>query len=124
MRRILCVAVLIGIIGAVGCAKRQHKEWAALGGTGNTVKLGYEYTGEPPTTNDAQATDVAKKFCNSWGFAYVEPFGNAVEDCIQQQIGFFGRIVCQKMRVTKEYNCVGRYDDVPQPTVSVNKLKK
>jgi len=123
MRRCHFILVLIGFIGLTGCVSKVHKDWVALGGSGTTVKLAYEHwASEVPTTYEPQARDLAKKYCNSWGYTDAEAFGGEVSDCIRYAQGLLGQGPCQAYRVTKEYNCVGRQEAVV-PTEKATKKK-
>ena len=128
MRRVFLVLVLSCLIGPAGCGSHKvHKDWVALGGSGATVKLAYEYHhSEIPTTYEPQAANLAKKYCNGWGYTDAEAFGGVTSDCIARDPGLLGTgalgVGCVQYRVTKEYNCVGRQEALV-PTEKTSKKK-
>lgn len=115
MRKLMLVLVAVAMSTVLaGCAKHVPKYWTATSGSRSDaiVKLSFEYDPEMeiPEIDERQGFEIAKKRCNSWGYADVEAFGGATKHCSSYGFGSFGRNVCRIMLVTKEFQCLGRGD--------------
>lgn len=110
MTLLLAAAFVIG----TGCAKQVTKNWEAAGGSraDATVEVGFTYypEREKPAMSDAQAYQEALRRCQAWGYTDAEPFGLIKENCQQMDFVPFAGLVCGKMLVTRQYQCLGRGD--------------
>lgn len=133
MRRLASVLALAVVFAlGVGCAPKQvQKEWMAVGGSraDATIKLAYSYLpqNEAPIVSQQQAIELATKKCQTWGYEGAEPFGSAMENCAQLATQPFGGMMCMKMNVTAEFQCIGKLPpDIENvsPAMPVTKSKQ
>ncbi|MDR0476681.1 MAG: YecR-like lipofamily protein [Desulfobulbaceae bacterium] len=127
MMLVLIAAAMCAVLA--GCAKPVAKDWVATSGSRSDaiVKLSFQYNPELeiPETNELQALELAKKRCNSWGYANAEAFGGEMRQCTLVGPAPFGGVVCQFMLVTKEYQCTGRGDAAtPSEQIKEESVKK
>lgn len=88
------------LLALTGCATSSH--WAAAGGNKDLglVRLSYEFAGQEPAMNVAQAMSIAANRCNTWGFDRAEPIPGIVRDCTSVDGSR-----CELWKVTREYQC-------------------
>jgi hypothetical protein len=87
-------------LALAGCATTAH--WNAAGGNKDLglVRLSYEFAGDEPAMNVAQALTIAANRCNTWGFDRAQPIAGTVRDCASEDGGH-----CDLWKVTREYQC-------------------
>lgn len=108
--KFIAVATLTATL-LTGCV--TTKDWSATGGSRSdgVVRLSYEVGEfERPQLNEAQAVTLATQRCKTWGYTGAEAFGGVTRQCGQG--GGFGS--CSLWVVTKEYQCTGTGNGVPQ----------
>ena len=115
MRKLILILAAIAVCAVLaGCAKPVPKYWTATSGSRSDaiVKLSFEYDPqmEIPEIDEGQGLEVARKRCNSWGYADVEAFGGVLRQCTMFGPIQFGSPTCRFMLVTKEFQCLGRGD--------------
>lgn len=103
MKKILLSMTIIAIVA--GCATQVKKQWGVVSGSkaDGTVKLAYEYTEmEAPIVDEFQASEIATKRCQAWGYKKAEPFDASMNSCV---FGPGAWTSCARYRVTKDYQC-------------------
>ena len=108
-KMMLALTVAAGCMAAAGCAKHVRKDWkdVSWNRAGARVELGYHYDrGEIPATSDRQALQLAKKRCQSWGYADVEASGRVSYRCHRAVITSSAGPECVEWLGAKEYQCL------------------
>lgn len=105
MKKVLCLAVAVGLLS--GCVA-VPKQWQPAGGSkaDGVVKVAYEVLDvEVAETSEQQALEAATQSCKAWGYIGAQPFGLESKTC-NIYYGKPGSSSCKSWVVSKPYQCV------------------